>query len=711
MPRRWPLGVVVGTLAALTSCTSMSRPSAASSAEPATAPVHATSTVSANAPVAPPTGTIQVPVAASSRLQHAIDSVYPALVQVMVVSVQEREGRDRKVQASGSGVIFSADGLLVTNYHVAGRTTSIRCILADREELPATVVGADALSDIAVLRLDLSRRQATTPLPIARFGSSGSLRVGDTVLAMGCPLAISHSVTEGIVANLDMTLPEPLEIEGENVGAIVTWIGTDAPIYPGNSGGPLVNLEGEVIGINEITFGLGGSIPIDLARGVIQQLVAQGHVTRIFLGAEFQPLLKQAVEAGAQEGVLVSGVLPGTPATGRLLPGDLVLAVNGSRVRARFQDELPVFMNHLLSLPIGQPITLTVLRSGARQDVRIDPGLRDETRARESETPAWGMTVRRITLMEATRLHRDTTDGVEVSSIRPGGPADSAVPSLRADDIIVQVGTTPTRTVADLTRATATLLQGQHGQVAATTRFVRDGEELLTVVDIGTRAEGEPPMHAAHGWIGVETQVLSPRLAEALGLKGHMGVRVTRLLPAGPAGAAGLQVGDIITAIDDAHVEASTAQDSGVFDAMVRSYRPGSKADLTVYRGTSPRHVSVTLGNAPQSAEEYPSMSDDLLEFGARDICYDDRIANRWDDAVTGAVVKDVESGGWAEVGGLRPNDLIQRVDGQTVTSSAELATALARATGAHRRAIVLFVRRGAATTYIELLPTYPSTP
>jgi serine protease Do len=204
---------------------------------------------------------------ASTCRRRAIARVYPSLVQIHVLSTYSDGGREKKAGATGSGVIISAEGHVITNHHVVGRATAIRVILPTREELEATLVGADPLSDIAVIQLDVSRRpKGSAPLPAAVFGHSESVRVGDTVLAMGCPLALSQAVTRGIVANVDLRIPRPIEIEGENVGSVVKWIGHDAQIFPGNSGGPLVNLDGEIVGINELVMGLGAAIPADLAR-------------------------------------------------------------------------------------------------------------------------------------------------------------------------------------------------------------------------------------------------------------------------------------------------------------------------------------------------------------------------------------------------------------------------------------------------------------
>ncbi|PYJ02812.1 MAG: hypothetical protein DME25_15050, partial [Verrucomicrobia bacterium] len=214
----------------------------------------------------------------------------------------------------GSGVIISQEGHLITNHHVAGHGTRFFCTLANREDLEAELVGTDPLTDIAVIKL---KPGTATVFPVAVFGDSSQVRVGDHVLAMGSPMALSQSVTLGIISNNEMVMPRffgpfgRMKLDGEDVGLLVRWFGHDAAIYGGNSGGPLVNLRGEIIGINEISLGLGGAIPGNLARSVAEQLIAKGKVQRSLLGIEVQPLFKHTRDT---RGVLVSGVLPASPA-------------------------------------------------------------------------------------------------------------------------------------------------------------------------------------------------------------------------------------------------------------------------------------------------------------------------------------------------------------------------------------------------------------
>src|SRR5437016_3129894 len=294
----------------------------------------------------------EIPSNVRAAVDAAITRMRPALVRIHVVSTEYREGREMKMQAVGSGAIISKDGYLVTNHHVAGHGARMVCTLWNREEIEAELVGTDPLTDISVLKL---KPEKPREFIAATFGDSSKLVVGDSVLAMGSPMALSQSVTLGILSNVEMIMPRffgpfgRFRLDGEDVGTLVRWIGHDAAIYPGNSGGPLVNLRGEIIGINEISFGLSGAIPGNLARSSAEALIAHGKITRSWLGMDVQPLFKHAE---GQKGVLISGVLANSPAArGGLKTGDLLVRLAGTLVEVRYDEQMPDFMRLVTSLP------------------------------------------------------------------------------------------------------------------------------------------------------------------------------------------------------------------------------------------------------------------------------------------------------------------------------------------------------------------------
>src|SRR6476660_1524639 len=266
----------------------------------------------------------------------ALSKVAPSLVRIHVVSVEFQEGREIKREAAGSGTIISADGHVLTNHHVAGKTRAIICTLATREEIPAELVGTDPLSDIAILKLKPPKPRT---FPVAHFGDSTKLKVGERVLALGSPLALSQSVTMGIVSNTEMIMPgmfwpfNRMTLDGEDVGSIVRWIGHDAAIFGGNSGGPLVNLKGEIVGINEISLGLAGAIPADPATEVADAIITGGSVRRSETGIDVQPLLKSST---VQRGALARGTVEGSPAAkAGLLAGDVLVRLSDRDINVR----------------------------------------------------------------------------------------------------------------------------------------------------------------------------------------------------------------------------------------------------------------------------------------------------------------------------------------------------------------------------------------
>src|SRR3954462_14247431 len=351
----------------------------------------------------------------SKNMRPAVDAaiarVAPALVRIRVVSTSYSEGREVKSQAVGSGAIITKEGHVISNHDVAGRAVRIFCTLSDREEIEAELIGTDPLTDICIIQLKPAKPRVFPTVP---FGDSGKLHVGDPVLALGSPMALSQSVTLGIISNLEMVMPRffgptgRLRQEGEDVGSLVRWIAHDAQIYGGNSGGPLVNLDGEIVGINEIRIGLSGAIPGNLARVVGEKLIKTGKVTRAFLGLDVQPLLKESVDRG----VLVSGVLEDSPAAkAGIRAGDIVLAVGKQNVRVRHDEELPQFMALTSDLPLDRETSITFLRDKDEKTVRVTPIEREELRPKQQELKSWGITTRNLSSLLAMELKRSNRDG------------------------------------------------------------------------------------------------------------------------------------------------------------------------------------------------------------------------------------------------------------------------------------------------------------
>jgi len=649
-------------------------------------------------------GQAELPAGISPELRERIDaavaSVKPALVRIHVVETYYSEGRELKFEASGSGAVIDAQGHIITNHHVAGHAKQIKVTFADKREYEAELVGTDALTDIAIIKL--LPEEPVTLEPVA-FGDSAAVRVGDFVLAMGSPLALSQSVTLGIVSNTEVVLPASMrrrgggfELDGENVGALVRWIGHDAVIFPGNSGGPLVNLDGEVIGINEISLGLGGAIPGNLARSVADALIEEGEVTRAWFGLELQPRLKSMPE---KEGVLVAGTLKDSPAEAAgFQPGDIIIRAAGEAVDVGFAEQMPTFNLLLSDQPIGEPVAFTVLRDGEEIELSATPDKREKAQPRESELREWGVTGRDLSQLMAKELKRDSTDGVMVTSVRPGGPAGDAKPVIQDDDIITAVDGEPVTNVDQLRVWTARrLAESEDETVNVLTEFERRNEQYVTVVEVGLKDLVDPGLEVKKAWLPVETQVITRDIAEAMGDEDLKGFRVTKVYAGSSAEAAGLEIGDLIFAIDGQPLRAARPEDYEELDALVRQYRVGTEAMLSVRRGQAgdAQEVGVELVRAPQLAREMKKLRVDDFEFTARDISFFDKADEEWSEDTCAAVA------------GLAPGDLIQFVNGEPIPSVEKLDEVMEAIAEAQPERVVLRVLRGIRTAFIELEPQW----
>jgi serine protease Do/serine protease DegQ len=347
--------------------------------------------------------------------------------------------RERQRQSLGSGVVIDGqDGLVVTNAHVVDKADRINVKLQDGRVFEAEVVGVDAESDIAVVRIDAD---GLTEIPI---GDSDALRVGDFVVAIGNPFGLNQTVTSGIVSALGRS---GLGIEGYE-----DFIQTDASINPGNSGGALINLKGELVGINTAILapsggnvGIGFSIPINMVTQITAQLVEHGSVERGRLGVYIQdltPELAQAFDIDNNEGAVISQVVPESPAEqAGLREGDVVIAINGAPVRGAAE-----LRNEVGLLRVGKSIELTVVRDG--EEINVDAVIE----ARETLSIKGGDVHPALAgatfVYSADQIERRGVEfGVYVESVEQGSPAWEN--ELRAEDIITTVNRRPVRTLED----------------------------------------------------------------------------------------------------------------------------------------------------------------------------------------------------------------------------------------------------------------------
>ena len=655
----------------------------------------------------PATG-VDLPVTIRGAVEAAAERVKPALVRIHVVSTDYSGGREIKSESTGSGAIVSEEGHVITNHHVAGHATRLTCTLLNKEEVEAELVGTDPLSDISVLRL--IPKEPTT-FPAISWGNSGEVKVGDYVLAMGSPLALSQSVTLGIVSNTEMVMPDffsPFNrfiLDGEDVGSIVLWIGHDADIYGGNSGGPLVNLNGEAIGINEMKMGLSGAIPGNLAREIADVLIEKGKVRRAWLGLEVQPQMKHS---GPREGVLVSGCISGSPAEkAGFESGDILLEIQGTPVSVRFPEEMPKFNSFVTELPLGEEVVTIVRRAERKVTLTVTPVEREEARPKEIEVKEWGITVRNLSFMTAKEMKRETTNGVLVTSVRPGGPCGEAKPPVQSRDLIVEVSGTAVNNVKDFLRVTEEHAGEEVESVPTLTVFERKKRQYLTVVKVGIRKLRDPGLEVSKAWLPVAAQVLTRELAEQLGSPDRKGVRITQIYPHGDILEASLEVGDIVVALDGEGIDASEQEDFEVFSTLIRQYKPGTEVELNVLRKGEEKEVKVTLTRSPRLVREMKKYEDKNFEFTVRDIAFMDRASEDWDETQPGVLVAEVVPGSWAALGNLSTGDLILEVNGKPVENIERFKQEMKEVANAKPESLIFLVLRGIHEIYLEFEPKW----
>lgn len=662
----------------------------------------------AAAPIAQGTGD-ERGAASAERVAAALARVWPALVNLTVVTEHFDDGRALRAPGAGSGVLVTEQGHVLTNYHVAGDSTRITATLTSGEVLDAEVVAHDPLTDLSVLRLRLERRAAGSPaLAPARF-SERALEVGDAVLAMGNPLTLSSSVTLGIVSNARRVFTDFLGNEIEDIdlgdggptGLFTQWIQHDALILPGNSGGPLVDLDGDVVGINELGGGgMGFAIPAAIARRVLEQALGGGRLRRAWLGFSVLPVGK----LGRRDGALVASVVPGSPAEhGGLAAGDVLVAVAGRPVAVRFFAEVPDLYRSLAELPIGAPVVLEVERNGARVRLSATTEEMEEPRGEQAEFRRLGLTAQELTGPMALVRQLPPRSGLVVTSLRAGFPAAGAKPPVEVGDLITALGERQVRSLSDLSAA---LEAGSGGDALLTLR--RDDERLLAVARLAEPASARWGGELAKPWLGVRTQVVTAELARLLGAPDLRGFRVSEVYPWTEAERAGLLVGDVVLALDAEPVEAERVQDAENLEREIETRAIGDRVALGVARGERRLTLDVRLEARPRAPEEAAVARQRELEFAVREIGFLDRVENHWEREQAGVLVTEVTPGGWAQMGGLGAGDLLLSVAGRPVADTASFESALAAIVADRPAVIALFVRRRWRTHFVFLEPEWP---
>jgi serine protease Do len=393
---------------------------------------------------------------------------------------QMQPRHSQPVEARGSGYIINPDGLIVTNNHVIHNAARITVTLDDGQTLPATVVGADPRTDIAVLRIHADHK-----LPYLQLGNSNDVQPGEWVIAIGNPFGLSETVTAGIVSALDRSI---------GAGPYDQFIQVDAPINEGNSGGPLLDQSGRVIGMNTAilspsggSIGIGFAIPSNTIKTIVADLERSGHVTRGYIGVEAQevsPAMSKALNLPSSGGALIAAVEPNTPASrAGVQPGDVIQTVNGQHVK----DPRDLAVD-IAGIQPGGAAHLGVMRDGHEHTIDLHVAqLPSQEQMAENQAPAQpgqtrlGLSLGDLSPDVASQLNLPNgTKGAVVTQVKPGSPADQA--GIQAGDVIVGVGT---HSVTDPTQAANAIRDAEHnGDQAVALRIIHDGQPAFVAVNL-----------------------------------------------------------------------------------------------------------------------------------------------------------------------------------------------------------------------------------
>jgi len=399
------------------------------------------------------------------------DSIKPSVVHIDVV----QKVNNQKFESLGSGLIIDEQGFILTNDHVVDEAQSVTVTLANKLEYPAEIIGTDKQTDLALIKIDPPGK-----LKIPKLGNSDSTSVGEWVIAVGNPYGFDRTVSFGIISGKGRVLQLPIETP-----LINEFLQTDAVIDPGSSGGPLVNLRGEVIGINSIGYGRGQgfTIPINIAKEVKGKLMAHGAMERGWIGIFTQPLSREYAEYFGDvslQGILIADLIKASPADkAGIKQKDIIISLNGQLVSAEKEDDLNAFTQMISSLKVGEESELGIIRDGRRKSIKVRVALQPNVKAEKYEAEKLGLTVKEITESMYRQYALDTEEGVFVEYTEVGGIAGKA--NLQMGDLIVEIEGNAIRNLEDFKKAITKF----ESKSMLLLKFIRAKNQLYALLDKG----------------------------------------------------------------------------------------------------------------------------------------------------------------------------------------------------------------------------------
>ncbi len=643
--------------------------------------------------------------AQAAQIASARDKVLPYVVSILVVREDFSQGEPTLSVSSGSGTVITPQGHVATNAHVTDNGKSFRVVFGDGRELQAKLVGEDPASDLAVLKLQPEKAETFVH---ADFAKTLDLTPGDTVLAMGAPWGLSNSMSAGVVNNPRRLLVSLFDDESDyedslnedaTTGRYYAWIQHDAAIAPGNSGGPLVDLKGRIVGVNTRGMIFGGDLAFaipspDVAR-VVAELIDKGKVERSYLGFRMRSLKG----TDFKEGVLVTAVERDSPAQkAGLMAGDRILQINGQPVSAAQPVDVPGLQRQLAELKTGAPVAMSIIRGSATQTLRLTAQAQPEPRGTELAFAPFGVSLTALTSSMIKRRNLEIDSGLLVTGVRPGGPATTARPELPSGAVIRRIAGTSVSQIEDLAA-----WEKSTKNKTLVIEYMHQGERKLSLLTPSYGdVRNDPLPELPKAWSGVEVQPITDSLASAMDL-GKTGYRVTRLFPGSPLGAAGIKVGDLITSIDEQALRASNDSRSEPFHQRVRDLEVGKKATFAVIRDGKTQNFTAELTPSPATAAGLRTVNVRKLRVQLRELGFYDRVSRRLPTKQAGVLVEGVEAGGPAGLAHLDAGDVVVRIGTQKVADLDSFSRALESALDGSERLIPLEVLRGSETRILYL--------
>lgn len=404
--------------------------------------------------------------------------VFPAVVYIKCLRQSHESGKKKTQEVTGSGVIISETGEVLSNWHVVDKAKEVRCLLYDGRAYEAEIAGTDKDLDLALLRLKL--KPGDKPIPTAPLGDSAKLAEGDFVMAMGAPWGLSRSVSIGIVSCTRRYLPKNSEYS--------LWLQTDAAISPGNSGGPLVDTQGYIIGINTrgMTSGgdMGFAVPSTVIRQVLPRLQQHGDVKWSWTGLRLQPIrdFNKNVYFKGKNGVIVASVDPDSPAIKAGIKGqDRILTINGVKMDGLTDEELPDIRRAIALLPLDKPAKIVLLREGKQMTLNLVPKQKGRVEGKELDCPRFDLTVKTINQFDNAQLYFYRKKGVFVFGTKfPGNAAKSGI---SRNDILLKIGKEPVNSLDDVKRIHKKLIDNVDSKHKVLITVLRNGLMRQVILD------------------------------------------------------------------------------------------------------------------------------------------------------------------------------------------------------------------------------------